>query len=348
MKRLVYLMALIGGCLSASGGPGPLPGSQRVNPAFNASDVVCYCRVRATEIVRERVEVVDERQVKTRQMRAFIEIRDLYKGSIEPSSSPVRVLYEEEIPASRIISPSVAVGDDAIMFFITDAAGTYKFIDPFIGATRISGLSAQFGGDGIIKLRTALEQVLEIKDRVSQLAAMRMLQGIDPVNPALTTALAKLAIADDTEVAAEAIALWLKIDPAVAIQTLYPFMKEHGRALDGIQLANLATQLGTITDGDAVVPLEQLTSSGVSSIRYGAVYALRHLRSTHSYPIFVRLLDDPDLNISYQAVAALAETTGKTGDYGPNMQVFQGSPQRYIRLWKLWWSEYSSTKGPSQ
>ena len=52
--------------------------------------------------------------------------------------------------------------------------------------------------------------------------------------------------------------------------------------------------------------------------------------------VFVKHLDDPDKNIRYSALMALAMMYGKTVPQIPNWQEFDQTPDCYTGLWKAW------------
>jgi hypothetical protein len=68
----------------------------------------------------------------------------------------------------------------------------------------------------------------------------------------------------------------------------------------------------------------------------GAVQPLRNMETRAAAPVFVKHLDDPDKNIRYSALMALAMMYGKTVPQIPNWQEFDQTPDCYTGLWKAW------------
>jgi len=46
--------------------------------------------------------------------------------------------------------------------------------------------------------------------------------------------------------------------------------------------------------------------------------------------------------IRYSAVITLSGIFGKSGDYGPSVELFDKEPEKHIALWKQSWNEEGS------
>lgn len=84
------------------------------------------------------------------------------------------------------------------------------------------------------------------------------------------------------------------------------------------------------------------------SIRTGAVYALRQLRSNQSVPALIAALDDPDEMIRYHAMFALAYQTDRMNpQWAWGLDRFRQKPKELIGKWKGWWEQEGSDQYPS-
>jgi hypothetical protein len=93
-----------------------------------------------------------------------------------------------------------------------------------------------------------------------------------------------------------------------------------------------------------ILLLEETASAGPKQLRYSAMLGLRRLKDPGTVPFLVHELDSDDPEVQYLAVITLAEMTGRGGDFGSSMPLFEQDPAKYRQLWKQWWS----TEGASR
>ena len=101
--------------------------------------------------------------------------------------------------------------------------------------------------------------------------------------------------------------------------------------------AVVGLRLARAKDPETVPSLVTIFDSGVEWWHHGAISALRNMHSPSLVRIFVQALDDPDRATQHAAVLALAQTTGKFGDFAPARDLFDKDPESYIQRWKQWW-----------
>jgi hypothetical protein len=102
----------------------------------------------------------------------------------------------------------------------------------------------------------------------------------------------------------------------------------------------LVRHVGELRQAAAIPDLARLIQSSDAALAGAAVVALRQLHDRSTLPHLVAALDHTDQAVRYQAVMGLAELEpGMNG--GPAWSVYQSDEQRYLHMWKRWWSEAS-------
>jgi hypothetical protein len=316
-KASVCLLVVVVSAMSQAG-IAPAPGTQRVKPVFDASDLVCNCYVRA----------LDPNRVNADSETAVVEVRDVYKGERVPGSA-ITVTHEKG---------ALWRGETAILF-LRSASESYRETDSFLGATPFLELRPVNADRGLEKLELALADVLDKPDRSDNLNAMRLLQGLDQLNPRTMASVTRLSSSTDHEVAFGAIAVALRTRSASSVGLLRDYLKTYHGDDALIPLMSIGEELGQINDVSALPAINQLTTSSLVGIRRGAMQALRGIKDPRSAPILIQRLNDSDVYVRYLAVATLAETFSLYGDYAPNMQAFEQTPTVYVDRWKVWWSQ---------
>jgi len=327
----------------------PTPGTQPVSPIFDKADVVCNCMVELLRVVDEQKQERQGRPLLWQHVVATVRINDLYKTTASIGTT-VQVEYDHEVPSTRASLPALAEGETALLFLKATEGSRYGFADPFLGATRFASIPLDHGSLGLLKLQSALTAVLRQGTHDDQIRAMRLLQGMDKFGTDTLKQLTFLSASSDPDVALSAIAALLKTRSPDSVERLVNYLNTYsGNARQPFALITIGTELGQVSDSNALPALEALTSSKYLSLRFGAVDAIRRIQDPRSSPVLVQRLDDPDSNIRYVAVITLAEIFGKTGDYAPTMNLFDGNPGFYTSLWKSWWTlEGKSLKKQSQ
>jgi HEAT repeat protein len=174
-------------------------------------------------------------------------------------------------------------------------------------------------------------------NRDEQLKALRLLHGFTRLEPSASTAVGALSSSPDPEIAFAALAILLKAGMPDGVAKFRRYVETYRQEQPPIELMNAAGELSLVADPKALPDIELLSGSKYLSIQMAAMDAIRHIGSFKSAPVLVERLDDPNRIVQYSAVITLAELFDKSGDYGPNIELFGKDPQKYIRLWKQWW-----------
>src|SRR5262245_5880906 len=101
----------------------------------------------------------------------------------------------------------------------------------------------------------------------------------------------------------------------------------------------IATFLMSIRDPEAIPALTRLMSSPDAETRRGAANALRNTKSVDAVEPLVKALYDPDLDVRWMAVMALAGIAGPDSDgnsWYPARDEFQRNEDLYLEHWRDW------------
>ena len=91
----------------------------------------------------------------------------------------------------------------------------------------------------------------------------------------------------------------------------------------------------SITDPRAISSLEELLHSPIVSTRAAAAEAIWHIGTWSAVPAAISALKDPDAQVRYYGVRALATITGQL-EWGPSIPEYQENGAKYIEHWMTW------------
>ena len=341
MKVLIALLLVLGTGMTASAQPGPVPGTQRTDLIFSGSDVVCSCYVVSTEVESE-----EPRQPPPnvwRHMLATVEVRDAFKPANLQPGDRLTIRFIREYPGVSMALPTVTQSEGAILFLKKKADGTFEFADTWIGANQFQILPQASKGAGLARLESALLNILEQAQpggpNHDDLRALYMLEGLPVLSPEGMARMPKLANSSYPNVALAAIGTLLKTKSPQNVQLLKDYLDNYLGAEEPVSVWSIGAYLREVRAPEALPALEALSGSRFTSVQVGAMDALRNIKSPSSPPILVQRLDDPNSTVRYQAVITLAETFGKGQEFAPSMKLFDDDPEKYVALWKSWWSQ---------
>lgn len=314
----------------------PTPGTQPVAPVFAQADLVCNCVVESVRVLSEQKLGPSGKTVTHRQAVASVRVKQAYNKDVSPGTL-VYVAFDDEIPIMHASLPSLTESETALMFLSLSTPSTYRFSDPFLGVTPFTSIPVQHGNPGLLELQAALTGVLQHGDSGDTVNALQLLQGFDQFPPETLAALDSLRDSSDPEIALASIAVLLKAKQPGNVQELANYLRAHHMSTEPMAVASIGSELSKVTNVGDLAALGTLTSSDSLSIKLGAMAALRNIRSVQSAPALVKRLDDPNKDIQYLAVIALAEIFQKNNEYAPNMALFDQNPGHYTEIWKTWW-----------
>jgi len=324
----------------------PIPGSQRVKPAFDSSDLVCSGTVTAVRVRTFEVTTGNSLGLVSQQARAAIEVEQTYK-ELTPPGRTIIVLTESEAPKSSSEYSIFREGDEFLVFLKVSPTGGYNLADPFLGATRFHSLPEQPRGQGLAKLQNLLAATLLSQNQEDVSTALRLLEGFDNIADHNLEIVSRLYSATKPAIALAAIDVSLSAKTPESLAILVRYLDEYKGNAEPMALTNIGNRLADFRDPQSLPSIRRLARSRFLPIRQGAIRSLRARRDPRCIPELVERLDDSDGTIRYIAVISLAETLGKyEGDYAPSMYLFDKKPQYYTDLWKKWWDDEGSKLYP--
>lgn len=338
LPSLLPLIAVIAAALAAADIV-PVPGSQRIQPIFELSDLVCYCEVESVSLAVRTEPNPKARGWVRRETSAVLEIIDSYKQD-QPGQRSAALEEERDVPAASGSYPAFRKGDRFLLFLKSTAPGKYVLADPFSGATFFSSIQKRSEEPGLHKLEAALAAEALHSKPEDVIRALRLLGEFDNLSEETASTIEPLAASQNGGIALAAISATIDSARPKVLQHLLSWVNNHNGEAQTWDLINIGTKLATLR-GDRVAPLlGELTSCKYRTIREGAMRALRQRKDPRMARLLVERLDDKDSDIRYLAVIALAETFQKfDGDYAPSMYLFDKKPAYYTALWKEWWQE---------
>lgn len=342
-------------CLAASSGLGatladimPIPGSQRVRPIFDSSDIVCFCRIKSVDVSATPIPTTpaDHSTMALRKIRFVVEVSDSYRRPND-LSEPIVAEVEDTVPSASANSSPFKPGRSFLLFLKWNPQGFFSLTDPFLGATPFNAVPNRVPTNGFDELQDALSTIAVGPEQDDQLRALHLLEGFDALDQHTIQAARSLTNQTNQEIAAAAVALLLNTKTPDSLQTLTTFLQKYKGDYHSWAFINIDSALAQFRDPLDLPSLATLSKSDSTSVRDGAVRALRGIRSLEAVPALVERLDDGDSTIRYLSVIALAETLGKyDGDFAPSMYLFDRRPEYYTDLWKRWWADKGSKLYP--
>jgi hypothetical protein len=209
-----------------------------------------------------------------------------------------------------------------------------------LGVTHFASIPEQEGGSGLSKLESALVEIVRENNREDRISAMRLLNGVEELQPGTLAQITPLSTSQDPELAFDALAIMIKAGAPGSLEALDQYLQ--GYQGDGalFALVNIGRELDRKSSREDLPALESLTSSRFLAIRIGSMEAIRNIGELTIAPTLIRRmcdrLCDSDNTIRYIAVSALAEMFHKTGDLKPSMAEFSMSPIFYSSQWRTW------------
>jgi hypothetical protein len=346
MKYVNFAIAALtlSGILSAQ--PVITPGTQRTDLLFNRADAVCSCKVVATQITSEEPEQPLSSNDVLRHMLATAEVQEGFKPMNLQPGETLAIHFLQQFPGvTRGDLPVLREGEIALLFLKRIPDGSYEFADSSFGAIGFQLLPKGSTGAGLTRLESALLNVLEQASAGGpyhdDLHALWLLEGFPSLTREGAAHMARVANSSDPNIALAAIGTLLKSHSPKTVELLRNYLDNYHADEEPTSVRSIGAWLGQIDDPEALPSLEALSSSRFASVQLGAMDALRKIKSPSSAPVWVQRLDDPNKVVRYQAVITLAETFGKGQEFAPSMQLFDQDPERYVALWKDWWSHQS-------
>ena len=339
MKKLCGLFVVLAVSMILSAQPRPVPGSQRVKPVFDAADVVCSGRVESLRVLEGKRIETGNGTFLLKRVVASVYVQDSYKAN-ETLPSSILVSFEERAPE---VSAAIQKDEWAILFLKHSEDSSYVFADPYMGVTQFADIPMADGESGLTKLESTLAEIVSENDREDKIKAIRLLEGMENLQPGTLAQVASLSASPDPELAFDALATMIKVGVPGSIETLDQYLQGYQGDGNLSGLVNIEGGLNRTRNRKELSALESLASSRFLAIRIGAMEAIRSIGDVSSVPTLIQRLSDSDSNIRYSAVISLAEILNRHGDYKPSMAEFGKRPDFYTNEWQDWWAHEGAT-----
>src|ERR1039458_8047470 len=158
---------------------GPTPGSTRVKPTFDRSDLVCVCLVKSVTVRSEQPQEGNIGATGHRarqQTRATVEIVYAFKSD-ENRGRLATIQYVQDA-----LQPVLFEGEKTLLFLKSSKVSEYTFVDGYLTSVPFGSLPHGLSGTGFAGLRSALVVIAQQSGRDDQLHALQLLQGFDTLD----------------------------------------------------------------------------------------------------------------------------------------------------------------------
>ncbi len=226
MNRFSCLIVALAMSMMLSAQPRPVPGSQRVRPVFETADVVCSGRVESLRVLKERKVESGNGILLLKHVLASVDVQDIYKASGSLPSS-MFVTFDEQTPGVSAAMPILQKDELAILFLKHSEDSSYVIADPYLGVTPFASIPEQEGRSGLSKLESALAEIVRENNREDKISAMRLLNGMEELQPGTLAQIKPLSTSQDPELAFDALAITIKAGAPGSIEALDQYLQGY-------------------------------------------------------------------------------------------------------------------------
>jgi hypothetical protein len=259
----------------------------------------------------------------------LISVDHVFKGDLAMASVKVKFLK----PNLPLNIPEITQGRFGI-FFVSRTDDEFAFTEMAVPYLPAVNSIRSYAGSVLDQVTMALGQVLiatgvEDAERNRALDALRRLHtdlAADELREALKSASGEFRL----EVARSLVARNDISGLPMVEQTLL----KPGQ-LPEATLLNVAGSLSGLKDPRAVPTLARIVQAGPLQARRPASYALRRTDSPSALRPLSQLLNDPDPEVRYNAVAGMGEITHQD-EWTPAKPEFYKNEVRYLSYWRRW------------
>lgn len=314
-SKIVLALAVMALPYVGNAGPHRLPGSDDMSQLMSQAALVFKGIVSEVQLDGGKVQGVK------------VQVSKIYKGELKDKVVDVTVESASELCA-------VPENGRAVLLFAKVSGGKIAIAecprDIWPASKKLRGKS---GKAASAELEDDLRADLRDAEGKDALAAIRQLGNMK--SRGSVPDLKRLLDSADLDIRAGAVRSLLKLGDYSGL-----------KFVDGLQgkkfqewliLAEIDGLISGINNKAAVPELLALSKSEhIPSVR-AAVGALRAIKSPASAQRLVELLDHPNRDIEYAAMATLDEMEHGESAETPTTTAFAQAPDRYVSQWKAWW-----------
>lgn len=314
-----------------------------IESRFDTADLVCRVSVLASTPV-SRVGAQDENgKLKPVDYLVRFSADRCYKG--EPSSREIII----QISNLSLMNGVPFGGGGYVVAFLNGLGNPYTYRDLNESFIQSWPMETPAGPvtKGISQLEADILKVLTGNDPTRSKEALNILLFFSHLSPGAESSLHQFKASSDEELRIRSLEAQVLASAALDEASLVrrrDAIREYAAALRGsAQLTRpVGEAVGRVLSTEAnLADLDMLediaTTSPNPSLRLYSMLGIRRLATSQTLPFLINQLDASDTTVQFQAIMTLAEITGKTGEYGPGMNLFENNPAKYTSIWKKWW-----------
>lgn len=302
----------------------------RLQQLVTASDVITVCNVDSPQFSHMSTTHLAGEIVQTRVFTANVTVLRLLKGG---DAGVTVVIYA--LPAYDTLGYR-SVGNGTRLLFLRHSDEGLMPTDPYYPSLPASAAElGSLGSDPLEAVIGVLSAVLA-SDAESSFEKAQILDVAYAISPdaGFTQSLRRALDTPDPDLKYRVMGNLIRRHDAEALPAavealLKPDFPERYRSM--VEYA-----IRTSVDEPSVVPLlTPLARSAHASTRRALLAAFWHIGTWSVVPSATAALADPDREMRYYAVRALAAATGETA-WGPSIPEFNDHESKYVQHWKDW------------
>lgn len=299
---------------------------------FEKSDLVCRGAVLTeTQLAADSLDA--RGKLRPVDYTTLVEARSCYKGTI--SGSTLALLFRS---VDRTRGMPLSFGP-LLLFLKRETEGTYVLTDdsaslPFWDVP----LKTRDGEGGIAELEGDLVEIATALDLPSSRGAMQMLLRFPRLSEASLLKLKSVQSATEPNLAILRLVLLVKSDATANLAELTRVVIKRDPSAQLPAIEEIGQIFAYQSSSSDLESLKEMSHSGFSYLRQSAMRGIRRIKDPSTVPFLIEQLDSDDLDVQYLAVITLAEMTGRSGDFGPSLPLFEQNPGKHKQLWREWWA----------
>ena len=303
-----------------------------ITELFAKSDLVCRGAVSSeTQLAADSLDA--RGKLLPVDYRTLVEVRSCYKGTI--LGSTVALLFRS---VDRARGMPLSFGP-LLLFLKRETEGTYVLTDdsaslPFWDVP----LTTRDGRGGIAQLEDDLVEIANTLDLPSSRGATQILLRFRRLSEESLLKLKSVQRATEPNLAILRLVLLAKFDTTANLAELTRVVTKRDPSAQLPAIEEIGEILADRSGSSDLESLKQMSHSGFPHLRVTAMLGIRRIKDPSTVPFLIEQLDAEDLLVQYQAVITLAEMTGRGGDFGPSLPVFEQNRDKPKQLWKQWWA----------
>jgi len=340
---LAGICVLIAACVVTRSAYAPLGASGHMAPSrdlLRRADAIYAGKAVAIRDGKEDLIRVRRINLKGRWRTAEFAVDHVIRG--QAADSVEIEFFESEAGMRSVFTASIPVGRRCMVLLRAprERGGPYALLDTDTRVVLLSPTPPR----GLVDKKTETERLeaefgaaLESNDLRIVLQAVECVELLDLHGRDVMVGLQKASRNEDTSIASLALGTRITFGDVSAVPAARALLESAGDSPAAVSRIGLA--LRTLTAADHTDLLKGLMGSKSVELRRGASYALRKSEGKDVLPILAAALDDPDIEVQYNAVMGIAQRVEDHGTFAPAYALFEQDPGKYVDYWRKWWAQ---------